>query len=74
MSKNYVGNGRTIKTQYGELYNISISLEKIKSLANEKGYINLTVGKLKEKDKYDNDLAVFENDYKKDKDKSDLPF
>lgn len=69
MSKNYVGNGRTVSTQYGEMYNISISLDKIKGLANEKGYINLTVSKLKEKDKYQNDLTVFENDYKKkDKD------
>lgn len=68
MSKKYVGNGRTITTQYGEMYNISISAEKIKDMVNEKGYINLTVSKLKEKDKYNNDLTVFENDYKKDKD------
>lgn len=73
MSKNYVGNGRTITTQYGEMYNISISADKIKDMANEKGYINLTVSALKEKDKYGNDLTVFENTYKKEE-KSDLPF
>lgn len=73
MSKNYVGNGRTVTTKYGNMYNISISAEKLKGLANEKGYINLTVGTLKEKDKYGNDLTVFENDYKKEE-KSDLPF
>lgn len=64
MSKKYVGNGRMITTQYGEMYNISISAEKIKDMVNEKGYINLTISKLKEKDKYNNDLTVFENDYK----------
>lgn len=73
MSKNYVGNGRTVSTQYGDMYNISLSADKLKGLANEKGYINLTVSKLKEKDKYGNDLTVFENTYKKE-DKNEMPF
>lgn len=73
MSKNYVGNGRTVSTQYGDMYNISLSADKLKGLANEKGYINLTVSKLKEKDKYGNDLTVYENTYKKE-DKNEMPF
>ena len=71
--KTYVGNGRSVKTQYGEILNIGIRLSDLQPYVNEKGFVNLSVGAKKEKDKYDNTHAVWINDYKPAEKKQEEP-
>lgn len=61
--KIYCGSGKTKSSQYGDFQSISICIsdipkEHITTAANGKEYVNLTVNKKKEVDKYGKDLAV----------------
>jgi hypothetical protein len=59
----YVGNGREVNGC--PLINFSLKKEKIMEHFNEKGYLNLTIGKNKNGiDKYKNTHAVWINDWK----------
>ena len=82
-NKRYIkGSWRTIKAKFGDIINISLNLEDLKTLNQTKGYIKLSIMKRKEPDQYWNDLYIVENDYKpkEKKDKLDstndevLPF
>ncbi len=50
MEKKFVNwiSAKRINGTYGEFFNISINLEKIKEFANEKGFVNITMSKRKE--------------------------
>ena len=66
---------KAVKTQYGQLLNVSLSktgIEELFSNVNEKGYANLTIAERKEADKYGNTHYAFYNDYTKEA-KQDLP-
>lgn len=68
-AKNYVkGNGKRINTQYGEIINISLNLEDLQRLKQNKGYVKLTIVDRKEPDQYGNNLSIFENEYEGTKD------
>ena len=43
---------KAINGQFGEFFNISINVDKIKQYANEKGYVNMTMSKRKEVGQY----------------------
>lgn len=54
MSKTYI-DGITCKAvngQFGEFFNISVNIEKLKQFSNEKGYINMTMSKRREPGQY----------------------
>lgn len=66
--KTYVGNGKE-KTfdNGGSLINFGLKLSDLQAHVNEKGYVNLVIGKKKEVDKYDNTHAIWVNDFKPNK-------
>ena len=58
---------KAVKTQYGELLNVSISeggLTELQTNKNAKGYANITIAERKETDKHGNTHYAFYNDYK----------
>lgn len=48
----------------GSVIHIDMKLEDLKKIANERGYVKVTVSKLKQTDDYGNTHSVYENDYK----------
>lgn len=67
--KIYCGSGKTRSGKYGEFQSISICLEDIPNEHittgnNGKTYVNLTVSKKKEVDKYGKDLSVVVDTWK----------
>ncbi|OQB09048.1 MAG: hypothetical protein BWY21_00953 [Parcubacteria group bacterium ADurb.Bin216] len=60
--KNYIGKGKVV----GSFGNIKIGIkpEELVKFANDKGYINIIVQKMKEKDRYGNEYTVFIDDWK----------
>jgi len=67
MEKKYIGgSARAISTQYGEIMNLSLKLEDMQKIVNEKGYVSMTVMKRKEQGQYGDTHYVVENTYKKD--------
>lgn len=57
--KQYVGNGK----EFGNYGNVKISLKYDKLQPNAKGYVNLIIGNLREKDQYGNTKCVYVDDY-----------
>lgn len=86
--KNYVGNGKAIKNNYGTMFNITLKKEAIEKLLNsqEGNYIKISMSELKEQGKYGETHTVYENTWKpqpketnanediKEPEQSDLPF
>ena len=54
MAKTYIEGTscKAVTGQFGEFFNISINVEKLKQYANEKGYVNMTLSKRKEIGQY----------------------
>jgi hypothetical protein len=50
MAKTYIdwSSCKAINWQFGEFFNISFNIEKLKEYANEKGYVNMTMSKRRE--------------------------
>jgi hypothetical protein len=72
MEKIYCGSGKTRSGQFGDFQAVSICLddipsEHITSHENGKRYVNLTVSKKKEVDKYGKDLSVVVDTWKPEK-------
>lgn len=64
MTKNYVkGSAKVVKTQYGELLNVSLSMDDLSNLPQYKGYVRLTFAPRKEIGQYGDTHSIFENDY-----------
>ena len=78
MEKIYLGKGRA-SDEY-DLINVSICLsdipkDKIVTAKNKKKYLNITVARLKEPDKYNKTHTVYINEYKPETNSHDaLPF
>lgn len=65
-TKNYIrGSAKAIQTQYGEILNLSLKLEDLQKIANEKGYVSITVSKRKMVSQYGDTHSVVENTYRK---------
>lgn len=62
--KNYVGNWKEIINQYGSMLNISLNVDKLNAIKNEKGYARVTITKNREPDQYGNTHSVVENTWK----------
>lgn len=72
---------KAIQWNYWEFFNISLKLEDLQWLVNDKGYINITMSKRKEIGKYWDTHSLVLNEYKpKENNKSeeisveDIPF
>jgi len=66
--KKYIGgSAKAVSTQYGEILNLSLKIEDMQAIANEKGYVNMTVMKRKEPGQYGDTHYVVENDYQKNR-------
>ena len=59
MSKEYVGKGKT----FGKFEQVKIGLKLADLKANDRGWVNLVVAKMKEPDKYGNTHMVYVDDY-----------
>lgn len=57
--KRYVGKGR----EFGNYGNVKISFKLADVQANEKGYVNLIIGNMRETDKYGNTKTVWIDDF-----------
>lgn len=63
--KKYIGgSAKAIQTKYGELMSLSLKLEDMQAIANDKGYVNMTVLKRKDVGQYGDTHYVVENDHK----------
>lgn len=63
--KKYIwGTAKVVQTSFGELLNLSLKLEDMKAIVNDKGYVNMTVMKRKEVGKFWDTHYVVENSYK----------
>lgn len=64
--RNYIkGSARMFKFQNGgEVLNLSLKLEDMAAIANERGYVNMTVAVRRETDDYGNTHLVYENTFK----------
>lgn len=72
--KKYIGgSAKAVSTQYGEILNLSLKLEDMQAIANEKGYVNMTVLKRKEPGQYGDTHYVVENDYQKNREEGGAP-
>lgn len=84
MTKTYINwiSAKRINWNYWEFFNISINLDKLKEYQNEKGWVNVTMSKRKEADKYWATESFVLNEYKPKKNTSkaedisveDIPF
>jgi len=76
MDKTYIkGSFKEIDGKYGSFFNMSFKLEDLQELANDKGYINLTISKRKEVGQYGDTHSIVLNEYKpksKDEGVSDI--
>ena len=48
----------------GELINLSLKLEQLAKIADEKGYVRITIQRLKEVDRFGNSHSIFEDTFK----------
>jgi len=66
--KQYVRAGaRAVATQYGQLLNLNLNIEDLKEIANDDGWIKLTVGERREPSEKGNTHSVWVNDYEPQK-------
>lgn len=70
--KNYIkGSAREFVFQNGgSNINLSLSLEDLTKIVNDKGYVNITVTPRQEADRFGNTHSVYENTYKPDESKT----
>ena len=73
----YLGSGKTVNSQYGEFYNVSINIDKIKKnpqvVEDYKGnkFVRLKISKKDKVDEYGKNVLVIWNDPSKIKKKTD---
>lgn len=69
--KQYVGKGKVV----GNYGNIKIGIKAATLPINEKGYVNLIISRLKQKDQWGNEFTVYVDDSVPNKPKTeDVPF
>lgn len=66
--KKYIGgSAKAVKTQYGEILNLSLKLEDMQEIVNERGYVSMSVMARREPGQYGDTHYVVENDYAKNR-------
>lgn len=61
-TKRYIkGSAKAVPTQYGEIINLSLSIDDLNSLPVNKGYIKLSIGKRASEGKYGETHNVWDN-------------
>lgn len=69
--KNYIGgSAKARQTQYGEILSLSLKLEDMQKIVNDRGYVNMTVLRRREPGQYGDTHYVVEDDYMKNRDMS----
>lgn len=64
MAKNYVKwSAKLVKTQFGEIINVSLNVEDLQRLPQSKWYVKLTIAARKEVGQYGDTHYIYENDY-----------
>lgn len=64
MAKDYIKwSAKLVKTKYWEMMNVSISLENLQRLPQNKWYVKFTIAERREIDQYGNTHCIFENNY-----------
>ena len=64
MAKNYVKwSAKLVKTQYGDLINVSLNVEDLQRLPQTKGYVKITLAPRKEIWQYWDTHYIYENDF-----------
>lgn len=67
--KNYIGwSAKAVTTQFGEILNLSLKLEDMQAIVNDRWYVSMSVLKRKEPGQYGDTHYVVENDYRKNQD------
>lgn len=71
--KNYINSIiKEITTQYWSIINVSMKLEDLEKIKNEKWYVNFVIAKKKDLWKYGETHYCYENDYMKNQEKKSL--
>lgn len=64
MAKKYIkGTAKAVQTQYGEILNLSLSLDDLKTCKLHNGYVRLQITKRAAEGKYGETHSVTENQY-----------
>jgi hypothetical protein len=64
MAKKYIkGSAKAVQTQYGEIINLSLSLEDLKTCKLHKGFIRLQITKRQSEGQFGETHSVSENTY-----------
>lgn len=72
--KKYIGwSAKAVTTQFGEILNLSLKLEDMQEIANDRGYVNMSVMKRREPGQYGDTHYVVENDYMKNREWGEAP-
>lgn len=68
-TRNWIkGSARSVKfANGGEIINLSLNLDELNKLPNNKGYIQISIATKEETDQYGNTHSVYENDFKPEK-------
>ena len=63
--KNYIkGSAREkVFDNGGSVINVDLNIAELSAIANEKGYVKITLSRLREQDMYGNHFAIYENDF-----------
>lgn len=65
-TKNYIRwSCKAVQTQYGEILNLSIRVEDLVKIQNEKWYASISISKRKEPSQYWDTHSIVENTYRK---------
>lgn len=65
-NKKYIkGTAKAVQTQYGEILNLSLSLEDLQTCKSHNGYIKLQVTKRQAEGKFGETHSVTENTYER---------
>jgi hypothetical protein len=73
MAKTYIDGTscKAVSGQFGEFFNISVNIDKLKEYANEKGYVNMTMSKRREPGQYGDTHYFTLNDWKPEGERSE---
>lgn len=73
MAKTYIDGTscKAVNGQFGEFFNISVNIDKLKEYANEKGYVNMTMSKRREPGQYGDTHYFTLNDWKPEGERSE---
>lgn len=62
--KNYVGNAKQRDWKFWAFFSLSVNVDKLQDIKNEKGYARLTMNLNREPDQYGNTHSIVEDTWK----------